>query len=216
MTGNCRTSSFLAKKSRVTLYSADVACQSDSMSTPLNPELDHVESEDTAVATCRPGTTAEEVVRGFFTSAPPMMKALMGLRNVLVKLFGLKTGAGSPPLDSSPIVAGRKIGLFEIAEIDEHHVVMGTDDKHLDFRVRITIEDTVVTCRTQVKFNNSTGRFYFRAIQPFHHVIVPKILQASVVKDTRVNAREGAAAPVAGANTAETQQAADSSEKPGN
>jgi cysteine synthase len=60
--------------------------------------------------------------------------------------------------------------------------VLGFDDKHLDFRVSVTVAPagtagTLVTVSTVVKTNNLPGRTYLAAIMPFHRIIVRHLLE---------------------------------------
>ena len=61
--------------------------------------------------------------------SPPWVRALMRVRNAIVSPFGLKA---PDPLTKTP---GQIIGAFPVISSSPNRVVMGFDDKHLDFRV---------------------------------------------------------------------------------
>jgi hypothetical protein len=80
----------------------------------------------------------------------------MALRDSLVAPFGLKPA----PRGGFPL----------IAESPER-VVMGFDDRHLDFRIVVTVAGGIATLTTIVRRRNALGRLYLAAIMPFHRLI---------------------------------------------
>ncbi|MEJ8845167.1 DUF2867 domain-containing protein [Variovorax rhizosphaerae] len=105
----------------------------------------------------------------------PWVDRLMGVRDSAVKLFGLKT-SGALRADTSPRVA-----FFRIYETHDDEVVLGEDDRHLDFRLsmlqrpvpgggREVVATTVVHC------HNRLGRNYIRLIAPFHRMVARSAL----------------------------------------
>jgi hypothetical protein len=61
-------------------------------------------------------------------------------------------------------------------------LVLGEDDRHLDFRVAIQLHTDAANGRelivgTVVHCHNRLGRIYLRTIAPFHRVIVPASLE---------------------------------------
>ena len=127
--------------------------------------------------------------RAFFSSTPKWVDHLFELRNKLVAVFGLKTGKGTQNkaelLKNSNFEAGDKLGLFKVFERTENEIILGEDDKHLDFRVSLFLEsitnDTkVLTVSTTVKYNNGFGRVYFFFVKPFHQLIVTRMLKGII------------------------------------
>ena len=143
-------------------------------------ELGRIDYEDTFSAPCAQGTTAREVLMGFFSSAPKTVRVLMALRNRLVWLFGLKTERQAARLDPVMLQTGTRVGFFEIGALTPELAVVGADDRHLNFRVLLEIQKGVLRCTTQVHFNNALGRLYFFFVKPFHRWIVPMMLKASL------------------------------------
>ena len=69
----------------------------------------------------------------------------------------------------------------------DNEVILGEDDKHLDFRVSLLLdklasktEQKNLTITTTVKFNNSFGRLYFLPVRAFHKLIVPTMLKGII------------------------------------
>ncbi|UXI02975.1 DUF2867 domain-containing protein [Photobacterium sp. TY1-4] len=108
------------------------------------------------------------------------IKALMGLRNLLVTPFGLKTG----PMNDGEQVLQERIGIFKVYEKTAHEVLLGENDRHLDFRISV-LKDTAsatLTVTTKVEMHNTLGRAYITVIEPFHRMIVKSMLRQAKKK----------------------------------
>lgn len=104
---------------------------------------------------------------------PRTVAAMMGLRNLAMKPFGLKTGARDESGESE---------VFKPLARSDHELLVGTDDRHLNFRGNLVTElagdRLTLTLGTVVEFNNRLGRAYFVPVRPMHaHVIVPMVLR---------------------------------------
>ncbi len=108
------------------------------------------------------GVDAIEAMRLAFAHRPLWIRTLMGLRNRLGKLVGLKPA----PSRGFPVVR---------QSADE--VVMGFDDRHLDFRVVMAVAGGWATITTVVRWHNAWGRAYLALILPFHRVIAARMLE---------------------------------------
>jgi hypothetical protein len=111
----------------------------------------------------------------------PWVDALMALRDRLVAGFGIKT-AKALRADASAEVP--RIGLFRIYETHGDEVVLGEDDRHLDFRVSVLRtpgaapgDGDRLTTVTVVHCHNRLGRNYIRLITPFHRLVVRTSLE---------------------------------------
>lgn len=60
-------------------------------------------------------------------------------------------------------------------------VVLGFDDKHLDFRLVVDSTGGEITGTTLIRTHNLLGRAYLAAVLPFHHLIVRAMLRRAVV-----------------------------------
>lgn len=108
----------------------------------------------------------------------PWVDGLMEVRDGVVSLFGLKTAAALRA-DTAPGVP--RIGLFRIYETHPEEVVLGEDDRHLDFRISVLRRATAsggheVVAVTVVHCHNLLGRNYIRLIAPVHRRVVRSAL----------------------------------------
>jgi len=109
-------------------------------------------------------------------NTPGWSAKLLTIRDKIVAVFGLKTTAKviSNDMDFYPV--GSTISFFPVINRNENEIIMGIDDKHLDFRVSTLLvkngKNCSVSVTTIVKFNNTLGRMYFFIIKPFHRIIV--------------------------------------------
>ncbi|MBJ6118033.1 DUF2867 domain-containing protein [Pontibacter sp. BT310] len=127
----------------------------------------------------------------FFSGKSKVTGLLFAIRNKIVGLFGLKTSGQMSDrqklLNHFKCEPGEQRGLFRVFEKTENEVVLGEDDKHLNFRVSLFLDrisdDTgkkSLTITTTVKYNNLLGRVYFIFVRPFHKLIVPAMLKGMI------------------------------------
>ncbi len=95
-------------------------------------------------------------------SMPFWAKSLLDLRNLLLRPFGLKT-------DTSGEGSG---AIFPVVHEDHEEMILGTDDRHLNFRICIHRAGGQIHMATWVHCNNIFGRAYLAAVMPFHILIV--------------------------------------------
>ncbi len=136
------------------------------------------------------------VGKAFFTSGPVWGKKMFAFRNKIVGLFGLKTGAEKEkkqPGNDAQYEVGERIGLFKVFDKTNNEIILGEDDRHLDFRVSLLFdknedeEENSLTISTTVKFHNWLGVLYFLPVRPFHKLIVPAMLKNMIHKLERAN-----------------------------
>ncbi len=112
-----------------------------------------------------------------FNKFPAWIKFLFAIRNSIVQFFGLKT---TMPEDyNTEFKVGGYVGYFKIYQILNNEIVMGADDKHLNFRVSIFLNESStnnVLVTTLVKFNNKFGRVYMKIIKPFHVLVMKRMV----------------------------------------
>jgi len=136
---------------------------------------------------------ATKVALLFFTSSPSWVEKLFSLRNRIVSVFGLKTSGQikdrERALKNFRCEPGEKLGLFNVFYKSENEVILGEDDKHLDFRISLLIKPSTITpgkrqltITTAVTFHNWFGKMYFLPVRPFHKVIVPAMMKAIIKK----------------------------------
>jgi hypothetical protein len=137
---------------------------------------DYLDSYDDALNASK--ISIEQVGKAFFASSPAWVDWLFDIRNRVVSMLGLKTsGAESKEavIQNIKCEVGESIGLFKIFAKTENEIVMGEDDKHLDFRVSLFLDrqNNLLVVSTIVKIHNWLGRLYFLPVKPFHKIIVP-------------------------------------------
>lgn len=133
--------------------------------------------------------TVDEVGTSFFTSSPKWVGQLMNLRNRIVKLFGLKTGASIKEQMNDPstisLEKGKQLGIFKVFDRNEKEIILGENDKHLDFRVSLMTDQEKdqpkLLITTIVSFHNWFGKLYFLPVKPFHKIIVRSMLKRTIL-----------------------------------
>ncbi|WP_162651597.1 DUF2867 domain-containing protein [Lentilitoribacter sp. Alg239-R112] len=117
--------------------------------------------------------SAEQLAKQAFGQMPSWITRLMQLRNAIVGLFGLKTGDVGVSPDQMPdsLKIDDKIGVFRVCYISEDEVILGDNDKHLDFRTSILKSDNGCILSTWVRTHNVFGKAYLAIIMPFHRLI---------------------------------------------
>ncbi|MGW0394742.1 DUF2867 domain-containing protein [Streptomyces sp. NPDC003042] len=127
------------------------------------------------------GTSAEEFAQLLLKGRPAWIGRLMAVRDKVVAPFGLHVQERGEPRDTR-IEPGAKTGPFRVLHVAEDEILCGDDDKHLSFRASFAVRPKKDgsglegVCTTVVRFDRPVGRLYFRAIEPFHHVIVASLL----------------------------------------
>jgi hypothetical protein len=131
--------------------------------------------------------SAPDAAWDFFGQAPRWVGTLMRMRNSFVSLFGLKTGQSQKPVERRALVPGQKVGLFRIYSASPTEVILGEDDRHLNFRVSVLVEpgdqgkkNLVVS--TVVHYQNRWGQMYFFFVRPFHRIIVPAMFRRMITR----------------------------------
>jgi hypothetical protein len=118
---------------------------------------------------------ARQAAERMLGRSPRWIDALITLRDVLVRPFGLKTSA------SSKASFADTIGFFPVLSESPNRIVAGFDDRHLDFRVVVDVAPSGtgqrVTATTLVQTHNLLGRTYLAIILPFHRLIVRTMLR---------------------------------------
>jgi hypothetical protein len=124
---------------------------------------------------------APEAAKQAVGRMPGWIARLVTLRNLVVAPLGLKTSA------DATAQGGLRIGSFPVVSSTPGRVVLGFDDKHLDFRIVVDVSAQAasgqrVTVTTLVKRHAVFGRIYLAIVMPFHKRIVPAMM-AQVTAD---------------------------------
>ena len=118
----------------------------------------------------------EHLARFIFARSPRWVGHLMRVRDAIVSVFGLKTARQLQAVDADAV--RERVGFFRIYSRAPAEILLGEDDRHLDFRLSVLCTpaspttarqltvSTVVCCR------NRLGRAYLFVIAPFHRLIM--------------------------------------------
>lgn len=108
----------------------------------------------------------------------------MAVRNALARQIGLKDvgymtdNSGGAASDYR---VGSRIGIFDVIAIEEHEVVVGIDDSHLDVRVSIFKTRTMLRAHyivsTVVHIKSLLGRAYMLPVGRIHSIVVRSMMR---------------------------------------
>jgi hypothetical protein len=109
-----------------------------------------------------------EEITGQIFKLPKWAHGLMKARHLIVRPFGLKT--------DKEIKSDK---FFPVIDKNEHEIIMGINDTHLNFRVSVLIDrkKSYIFLTTVVQYNNFFGKTYFFFIKPFHRLIVYDVMK---------------------------------------
>lgn len=153
------------------------------LSRPVEKTFEHPESvlpgaqfaDSYALTVSGQALDAASAAHRAFGRVPRWISALMALRNIIVRPFRLVTAAPKRAKSAA-------IGFFPVISQAPERMVLGLNDRHLDFRLVIDVtqlgEDRQeVTASTFVHTHNLFGRIYLAVVKPFHRIIVPAMLR---------------------------------------
>jgi Protein of unknown function (DUF2867) len=119
---------------------------------------------------------------------PQWIDRLMGIRNSVVGLFGLKDlgrlSQITPDKKSADYVVGDRVGIFTLISKTDEEVLLGDNDSHLAVVVSVhkatdlSGPKPVVTVTTVVHVKNWLGRLYMLPVAPAHRVIARAMVKA--------------------------------------
>jgi Protein of unknown function (DUF2867) len=130
-------------------------------------------------------TDPELLARFMFSHQAAWVGKLLRIRDALVAGFGLKTAKGLE--ESARTERDKHVSIFRLYERTVDEIVLGEDDKHLDFRVSVFQETRTdvagggryLTVSTVVRCHNLLGRTYILLITPFHEMVVRSSMRSA-------------------------------------
>lgn len=137
--------------------------------------LRRVDLSDAYEADLPPGSPAdaEHWARRIFHQPPPWVLATLALRNAVVAPFALKR----PTKESEG---------FPVLGRSDNEVVLGLDDRHLDFRVSVLTHPTAgghaLTVATRVLVHGGLGRAYIAVVWPVHPFVVRAMIRRALAE----------------------------------
>jgi hypothetical protein len=103
---------------------------------------------------------------------PAWLKALLAARDAMVAPFGVKTTDEVRNSRGSE----ERIDFFPLQWEGKDEIVLGEDDRHLDFRLsllrRHAPSGTELIATSVVHSHNALGSTYLTVIRPFHHLVI--------------------------------------------
>jgi hypothetical protein len=109
----------------------------------------------------------------FHPQMPVVVRALMGLRQAIVPLLGMRPSSSGD--------------TFAVREVVGQEALMSADEPHLDFRCAVGVDPTARLLRitTAVRLHGWRGRLYFGVVRLAH----PEIERAMVLSAIRRSLR---------------------------
>ncbi len=163
---------------------------------PNHNQYNYIDSYEGVVGDKNNKISIVDVARAFLKPGPKWVDNLFTLRNKIVSLFGLKTPndmIDSKQLNNLRFEPGERVGLFKVFNRTNDEIILGEDDKHLNFRVSLLLSELKtdklnknITVTTIVIYNNWFGRFYFFPVKPFHKLIVKSGLKI-ILQELEIN-----------------------------
>ena len=129
-------------------------------------------------ATTNHKDSLQQIAHLIFGQTPKWVESLMNLRNYFAKFLGLITD--TPADFNEDFKIGGYIGFFKIYTITPSELILGADDKHLNFRVSILdTKETAFNIKTTtlVQYNNKMGKIYMIFVKPFHRIVVKRMVR---------------------------------------
>lgn len=131
----------------------------------------------------KPNLSVQDAYEAVFAHPPGWVKGLMKIRGLVASALGLKhmDDAVLAQDQGTPYRVGQRVGIFSVQSIEPNELIVGDDDKHLNFRISIYRSSAngaqVLTLSTAVEIHNKVGKFYMLAVTPFHRFIAKSMLQ---------------------------------------
>ena len=124
----------------------------------------------------------EVLARVAFERQAEWIRALTWVRDAVMTTVGVKS---SRAIGVAAAARGPVIGYFPVLSKSAGELVVGADDRHLDFRAAILLRTVAAGGRelvvvTVVHCHNRLGRTYLAVIAPFHRTILRANLERAV------------------------------------
>jgi hypothetical protein len=138
---------------------------------------------DAYAASLAPGDPrdARALAQAALDRPPPWFRALLAIRDTAVGALGLKTSADLR--EAARRDGGDHIDFFRVLDRRGDELVLGEDDRHLDFRLSVLRRagrdgGSEVVLTTVVHCHNHLGRAYLAVIRPMHGLVVRRMAAA--------------------------------------
>jgi hypothetical protein len=123
-----------------------------------------------------------------FCYPPTWVQVLMNLRGYIAIRLGLTHPFDTfeiAPDEYPKVVTGARVGSFTVQSVDPSELIVGDDDKHLNFRISTMKTERegqfYITVSTAVEIHNMLGRAYMFVVKPFHRFLAPYMLRRAAL-----------------------------------
>ena len=135
----------------------------------------------------------DTLARSVLSDPAPWIRLLLSLRDTLVA--GLRVKTTQEVRRAAIADKADRIDFFRILARSDREVILGEDDRHLDFRLSLLLrarpdasgDELVAT--TVVRCHNALGRVYLALIARFHRLVVISNLSRASNKGWRIEHR---------------------------
>jgi hypothetical protein len=106
-----------------------------------------------------------------FADPPLWFTILLAIRDRVMAAFGVRP--------SHALAEGEHVAFFPVLSRSPDEIILGADDRHLDFRASVLLRraDNTLVATTVVRCHNLLGRLYLATILPFHILVVTDALR---------------------------------------
>jgi Protein of unknown function (DUF2867) len=135
-----------------------------------------------------PPPSVTDIFRSIFGHPPKRIKHALLLRNRIAKQFGLDVPSKDLILEPEwreRYQAGETIGPWPILGIDDTELIVGRNNRHLDFRLSIFrelgIDQPSVVISTVCVTHHWSGKIYLFFVVPFHRWGVQYLIKRALL-----------------------------------
>lgn len=160
-----------------------VPCPSNSAISSWLPGADLADAFAVEITKTDAARGIETLARSVLGHPAPWFRVLLSIRDVAMRPLGVRS---SWQLQQNAVAAGKNhIDFFRIIAQSDAEIVLGEDDRHLDFRASLLLrpvrdgERDELVATTVVRCHNLTGRIYLGIIAPFHRQVIRSNLAAA-------------------------------------
>jgi hypothetical protein len=136
----------------------------DGPSELLGSTLPRIDAQDCWTTPLLPGDPTDPERWAQLILGRPSM--LLRLRDVAVKPLGLRSASQTRVATGFPVVCR-----------DADEIVLGLDDRHLDFRVGVAVRIRRVEVTTIVHVKNRLGSVYWGVVRHLHPIVVRRLMR---------------------------------------
>lgn len=133
------------------------------------------------------GARLQDIYFAVFAHLPWWMKWILIVRNRVATWFGLSAPTTEEVLHievKEGYRVGNKIGLWPIFGLSENELIVGRDNKHLDFRLSVLKlpegERASAVFSTVCSVHNRYGKIYLFFIVPFHAWGLQRLIASAI------------------------------------